>query len=788
MSSWRNRSRRRHAPLLLRAAVLACTLAYMLPSQAQAPLGLETGERVLPVDVTVNGGGGGIWPIVSRDGVLYAPIEAFAAWRLQVRPGTTTIDYRGLRYQPLGGVTGLESRLDAERGVLSLSVPADAFTATRLTRELESVLPRSPVVPAAFLNYDLTYSQVQGPVSTRGLGVLGEVGTSGSWGVLSQTFVAPNVIDGPSRGFVRLDTTFRRDFPDQGYTLMLGDSVLRTGILGRNAYFGGVQFGTNFSLAPYLNRQPVPLIAGETRAPSTVQLYVNDVLRQVSNVPAGPFTLDNLPTLTGTGDVTVRVRDILGRETVITQPFLVRAELLAAGLNDWSVEAGKLRYGLGSDDGDYRGGFVSGMLRRGLSGSTTGEARLEVAQDRSAGGLAVLHGLGSTWFLRGGAMASRDASLGRGARWLVGLERMGFGSTLGLTVEGSTRQFRSLGEDDADVPPRLQAAAQATLDLRSSRIGLAMAYQKPFGSEAVTTYSLSWGTTLRNNWQFSVFFTQAFGPVEGYTVGASLAVPLDPSTFSTSSLQYQNNRAEFYTTVTGTPPGAPGWSWRATAAHQGEARAEAGVNYLSRVGLFSADIAARKSQTDFRVGASGGAIWAQRDVFLVPRFDNAAALVSVPGQPDVGVGLGAQPTQRTNADGVALIGGLQSYQKNPVRLEPNDLPLSAEIDSIEQDVVPPWKSVAKVEFQVRGGKAALLTIVFDDGEPAPVGATLRIEGEEDRSFTVARRGEAYVTGLKAVNRLRLQWRDGQCSFDLPLPPGSPEIARVGPLRCAGVAR
>ena len=45
-------------------------------------------ERVLPVEVTINRGSGGIWPIVSRDGVLYAPVEAFAQWRMQVRPDT----------------------------------------------------------------------------------------------------------------------------------------------------------------------------------------------------------------------------------------------------------------------------------------------------------------------------------------------------------------------------------------------------------------------------------------------------------------------------------------------------------------------------------------------------------------------------------------------------------------------------------------------------------------------------------------------------------------------------
>lgn len=769
----------------MRTLVLASLLSVAaVPAGAQLA---ETGERVLPVEVTVNGGTGGIWPIVSRDGVLYAPVEAFDTWRLQLRPDTPVIEYRGFRYQPLGGITGLESRLDAEKGTLELRVAAEAFTATRLSRELSEVLPRTPVVPAAFANYDVTYSHVQGPVVTRGLGLLGEVGMSGNWGVLSQTFVARNLVDGVDRGLTRLETSYRRDFPDSTYTLMLGDSTLRTGLLGRNAYFGGVQFGTNFALAPHINRQPVPLIAGETSTPSTVQLYVNDVLRQVSRLPAGPFTLDNLPELSGAGDVTVRVRDILGRETLITQPFLVSGELLAPGLNDWSLEAGKLRLDLGNEDWHYGDNFAAGMWRRGLSSSTTLEGRVELARSRKALGLAALRTVGSSLLLRGGAMASDDANLGRGSRAFVGAEHIGFTTTAGVSMEWNTRRFRSLGEEDDALPVQLQLAGQATWELKNARLGFAFAHQRPFTTDDVTTFSFSYGTAIRDNWQLGLYYTRAFGLADGYTIGASLMVPLDRTTNTSTRVQQQSGRADFYTSVTHVPSTGHGWAWRAMASHQDDARYEAGATHISRYGLFNADVSAQRSEVSYRLGAVGGAIWTQRRVFLVPRFENSAVLVSVPGHADIGVGRGGRASDRTDADGMTLLNGLQPYQKNPVRLDPNDLPLSAEIESIEQDIVPPWRSVAKAEFAVRSGNAALMTIVFDDGQPAPVGATIRIEGEE-RQFTVARRGEAYVTGLQSNNRLRLQWRDRSCTIDLVLPPGSPEISRVGPLRCAGVAR
>jgi outer membrane usher protein len=789
MSSCRSKRPRHLFPPYLRTLAVACTFLQITPATPQ-PLGIETGERILPAEVKVNGVPGGIWPIVSRDGVLYAPVEAFTAWRLLVRQDTAVIDYRGFRYYPISAVPGLSPRLNSESGTLELTAGAESFVATRLTRDGgPAVLARTPVVPATFLNYDLNYSRTSGATTLSGLGVLGEAGWSGPAGVFTQTFVGRDLLGAVDRSVLRLESTFRRDFPDAGYTMNLGDAVFRTALLGRPAYFGGIQFGTNFGLAPYINRQPIPLIAGQTSTPSTVQLYVNDVLRQTSNVPAGPFTLDNLPVLSGNGDVTIRVRDILGRETLITQPFFVTAELLAPGTSDWSVEAGKLRKELGTSSFRYGEPFAAGVLRRGLTTATTSELRLELSREHSTAGAAAVHAIGANWLTRAGAMASRDDVLGGGYRLLVGADRPGYNSNLAVTMEANSRNFRSLGEDRATLPPRLQVAGQATYGGNWGRIGLAAALQSTYDREPVATYSVNYNAALRETWQFSTYFTYARGSVRGYTAGAVLTIPLDRLTTTSTSVQVQRSRSEFYTSVTHNPPDSTGWAWRALAGKQQQAKAEAGAYYLSRHGVFSADVNARKDAIDLRLGASGGVLWTGNHLYALPKFEQSAALVEIAGYPNVGVGLGATATERTDASGVALVSRLASFQKNPIRIDANDLPVSAEIDSIEIEAVPPWRSVARVPFPVRSGRAALIQINLDDGQPAPAGATVHMRDEADRLFYVARRGEAYVTGLRPTNRLQLRWKDGRCDLDVVLPAGSlDDISRVGPLQCTGVAR
>ena len=128
------------------------------------------------------------------------------------------------------------------------------------------------------------------------------------------------------------------------------------------------------------------------------------------------------------------------------------------------------------------------------------------------------------------------------------------------------------------------------------------------------------------------------------------------------------------------------------------------------------------------------------------------------------------------------------YRRNAVRLDPSELPISAELDTIEMVAVPPARSGVKLAFPVRSGRGALIKIMLEDGEAAPAGAEVELVGD-DKEFFVARRGETFVTGLQPKNTLRLKWNDQVCTLDVALPQsGKDEITRLGPYICAGVRR
>ena len=749
----------------------------------------------MPLEVSINSALVGNWTLLERNGVLYAPAVAFDEWRLNQRPDAVAISFRGESWYPLNGVPGFEARFNFANQSVDLVFSAAAFAATRLTVEEASRPKLDPVKPSVFVNYDLNlnYSKQRGASASHDLGLLSEFGYSTQLGVFTSSYVGRNLTepnDQQPRTFRRLETTFTRDFPDQNTTLRLGDSATRPGLLGRGTYFGGMQLSSNFGLTPGFVTQPIPLISGTSSAPSTVELYINDSLRQTSNVPTGPFVIDNQALLSGSGQARLVVRDLLGRETVIVQPFFSHSALLRSGLSDWSIEAGAPRRNLGSDNANYGPGFASAMWRRGLSSTMTVESLAELGRHMQTGGLGFLYALPLQTLGVAGLAASHDDVRSTGRHGVVGLEHNSLHHGFTLNVQGSSRNFRQLGFGEDEFPNRRElSASYAYSDERLGFFGLGFARIQTFDKGMLSTYSANYAISLPAGGAITFSTTRVSGSASGTTFGISLTMPLDKQINLSASATQRSGKSDAYARVSKALGAENGVGWRALAGvRENAAYSEGGVYYQGNSGLATAEVSASSQQQALRLGAQGGLVFIDGGVYTSRRLDNSFALVEVAGYPNVGIGVHGAVLTRTDAEGKALVSRLMPFQANSIRLDPSELPISAEIDSIEQIVVPQPRSGVKVAFPVRSGRAALLKIVFDDGDPAPAGAEIELVGDK-QEFFVARRGEAFITGLQAKNTLRLKWRGGTCGFGVELPTGAiDEITRVGPITCPGLKR
>jgi len=385
---------------------------------------------------------------------------------------------------------------------------------------------------------------------------------------------------------------------------------------------------------------------------------------------------------------------------------------------------------------------------------------------------------------------SQDEAAGSGSKLLLGLEqqtlRSGFGARLVLAQRG----YRELGFAATELPYEREQSVnyrytfdnQASLTLGSARLDT---------FESGSSHVLSASYSLRVGERGALVFngTQIRGSNTGYALGVSLVLPLDGGKMVTASVTQTDAGSDGYAAVSSVLSGETGTGWRALAgSRSGESLAEGGVYYQGNTAYLGADLSVAGSLQTLRLNAQGALVAMAGSVFAARRLQESFALVEVPGYAGVGVGFQGAPLTQTDSQGRALLPRLAAYQSNSIRLDPNDLPFSAELDSIEQTAVPAWRSGVRVTFPVRAGRGALLRIVFDDGAPAPPGAQVLLAGDS-REFFVARRGEAYVTGLEASNTLELHWKDQTCRFAVALPPSEPDdIPRLGPLLCQGVTR
>jgi outer membrane usher protein len=111
--------------------------------------------------------------------------------------------------------------------------------------------------------------------------------------------------------------------------------------------------------------------------------------------------------------------------------------------------------------------------------------------------------------------------------------------------------------------------------------------------------------------------------------------------------------------------------------------------------------------------------------------------------------------------------------------------MDAQIDALQLDAIPYLRSGLRLSFPVRRSRGAVFTILLDNGEPLPAGAVAKVVGQAEE-FPVGLRGEIYVTGLDAANRLQVTWRGQGCNFAVDFPQSVDPLPDLGAFKCSGV--
>jgi outer membrane usher protein len=727
--------------------------------------------------VSINGSSADIGAMFLQDkaGHLFAPASFLTDWNL--RPGGAPFAAAdGSLHFDLSRIRGLTYKLIEATAELQISAAADAFLPNRINIGSAAGGKVAPYTPGGYLNYDV--SVTRSPARSTAQGLL-DVAVFRGEGLFTSSFTTGTAAN------ARLMTAWQTDRIDKIKTLRVGDSFNHTGTWGRGVLFGGVQYGTNFAIRPDFITSAMPSISGKALLPSTVDVYVNNALRTRQQVSAGPFLLQNLPLITGKGEVELVVTDLLGREQIISQPFFASPTLLREGVYDESYEIGRLRENYGIKSNDYSDSFATATYRRGINGRLTAEGRLEVQKDLAAGGASVALALPEASSVVESSVAlSRANGLASGTMASAVYSYFGRRWSANARLQLNSTDFRQLGSDPLHLPRQI-GAVQASAPVGRGTFAVNYLRRMNQGEPMTRLVNISYSQPLAESVFASFTLLKPLSGTGGTTAALTISVMFDTKHVGSSTLSSQTGGATLYTDFQQATPRSEGYGYRLASLNGGSnERQEASVTRNASYASFQAEVVQVKHDVSTRLNAAGGVAALGGDVYFSRGLNEGFAIVDTAGFAGVPVSLENQEVARTNAAGRAVVVNLHPYQPNHIGIDPLKLPVEASVNEIEKIVVPRSRGGVIVDFAVRRIRSATLTIVQADGEPLPPWTTVEIVGSE-QTFVSGKRGEVFVDLPAAQgNRVIARPDNGPvCEFVVDLPAGGDPSPFLPPSHC-----
>jgi outer membrane usher protein len=691
---------------------------------------------------------------------------------------------------PLSGIAGLKYNYNLPHQTIDLRVPDGLRIAKLLDAAPNSGFHEPQRTTGAYLNYtaflagDFNLKHPGSKIDDASISFDGNV--YGSFGTVSQSAIL-----GLTTGDVlRLNTGWSYSDPASITSYRAGDLI--TGGLGwtRPLRLGGVQVARNFGIRPDLVTLPLPSLSGSAAVPSTLDVYLGNVKTYSTEIPSGPYQINNLPVVSGAGTARLVVTDVTGRQIESTSTVFTDARLLRQGLVDYSAEAGSLRLKYGLRSSIYDDAAVATASGRvGLTDHVTLQAHAELGH-----GLFDL-GAGTTFSATPFGLVSGAASVsqygGENGLLLYGAWDFPAGDfNLHASTQRAIWQYRDL----ASLPvaggsafPRAIDQVALSYHLPSTKSSLSLdaihADQGP-GSRSMIL-SLSFDAVSENGMVFSASGFRDMENNHSFGAFAGLSMPLQDLATGSIGVTSDHLGSDVIAGIVqplGTEPGSFGGSVDfSTGGNRNQY-----VNAYGAARLRGAILDGMINQIGGMVNAnasfSGALVFDRGSVLFAQRIDDAFAVVDA-GAPGVQVMRENQPVGFTDSSGKLVVAGLNSYQENKLSIDAANLPISADVPSTEMHVVPAERSGVAARFGIRKSlPSAVVIFTRPDGSFIDPGSHGMIQ-ETGETFVVGYDGRAFIRKLGAKNNATVNVKDEKCQATFAFAEDTKTLVTIGPAPC-----
>lgn len=600
----------------------------------------------------------------------------------------------------------------------------------------------------------------------------------GRW-VVSSSATASTGDSGDNEATINMFTATRA-IRSLSADLAVGKTSTGDNLLGSTGTYG-VSLSRNNSMKPG-NLGYTPVFSGVADGPSRVTLTQNGRMLYSEMVPAGPFSVTDVPLYTS-GDVTMTVTGDDGREQKQVFPLSVMSGQLSPGEHEFSVAAG-----MPDDDSDLEGGVFAASYGYGLDGLTlrAGGVFNRDWQGASAGTVLGLGYLGAV--SADGAYATakyRDGSRSGNKVQLAWSKQLALTDT-GLRVSWfrQSAEYEDMSSFNPAETWLQQNQGRRTKDEWNAGISQPVGglfslsvsgWQRSYYPASTTGSYRYAGDNGRDTGITGTLSTQIKGVSlnlgwsgsrntqgeNNWSASASVSVPFTlfdrKYSSSTSVSTGKGGGGGFSTGVSGSLNDRFSYGFGGGRDSGGRSTGYLDTSYNGdRAYLSGMMNHSTGSGTSGSVSASGSvlAVPAARDVMFSRNSSDTVAVVNVKDTPGVKVTSGNGGL--TNGGG-NLVVSLNSYDWNTVTIDAGTLPLNTELATTSMKVVPTDSAVVWMPFDALKVHRYLLQVKQRNGEFVPGGTWARDSKNTLLGF-VANNGVLMINAVDRPGDITL----GQC--------------------------
>jgi outer membrane usher protein FimD/PapC len=530
-------------------------------------------------------------------------------------------------------------------------------------------------------------------------------------------------------------------------------------------------------------------VSGIARADqSRVEVRQSGILIYSTLVPAGPFTLTELPVLNTTSDLQLKVITPSGQEEAFTITAASFRTLVPQAPETWSLALGRLRADNVSQD--YQRPWVASLSDGwALSPRVLLEGGSIIASGYLGSGVGVIVSPRQEVSLGLSAALSQDKNHGQqGAKstasvnWQAPLN-LGFGGDVTLYSPG----YRELTDSvsTADSPYSRTSAGlrmnwhQATLgnislsasqtrqgDHRGDTRRLMATWNRNFG---FVTASINWQRQSRSSRNCHTAYSCRNTDRDSLFV--NLSFPLGRQVVSSYYRNTPDSAAVGMQTSGGLTENG---SWSLATEHSMKQERDTSLSgslngnlHYTSAGLYG--YAAGDHTRNYSGTLSGGIVAHREGVVFSPHKigDTFGVVVVEPAVSGVEINT-PQGKVWTDWRGKAVVPGLPAYTAGRIELNTEHLPENTDVGNGYRQIVAGHGAVTNTHFLLQQTRNGLLTVTLMDGSPLPKGSAI-IAQDGSYVTTAVDAGTVFLTDLNDKRPLVARWQEQQCSLHYTVP-------------------